>query len=122
MFLFGRGILSWFISGTPEEINQTLQIAYYYLAVMSAGLPILYILHVTRSVIQGMGNTVLPMVSGMAEFIMRTAAAITLPLLLGETGVFYAEPLAWIGADCVLIPSYFITIKKLEKQLNSGKK
>lgn len=122
MLLFGRVILSWFISGTPEQIAATLQIAFYYLAVMSVGLPILYILYVTRSVIQGMGNTVLPMVSGVAEFVMRTAAAIILPRLLGELGVFYAEPLAWIGADLVLIPSYFVTITKLEKQLLFGKK
>lgn len=60
-------ILSCFISGTPEEFEQTLQIAYYYLAVMSICLPILYILHVTRSCIQGMGNTVLPMVSKKVE-------------------------------------------------------
>lgn len=115
MLISGRAILSCFISGTPEEFEQTLQIAYYYLAVMSIFLPVLYILHVTRSVIQGMGNTVLPMVSGIAEFIMRAVTAILLPVYIGETGIFYAEIMAWAGADLILICSYFVVIKRAEK-------
>lgn len=117
MLLGGKAILSCFISGTPEQFEQTLQIAYYYLAVMSVFLPVLYILHVTRSTIQGVGNTVLPMVSGIAEFLMRAVTAILLPILIGETGIFYAEIMAWLGADVILIVSYFFVIKKSEKLL-----
>ena len=113
MLVFGRFILSWFISGTPEEVAQTMQIAYFYLAIMSISLPILYVLHVVRSTIQGMGNTMLPMLSGIVEFIMRTGAALLLPLILGEIGIFFAETAAWLGADVVLVISYFITAKKL---------
>ena len=113
MLVFGRFILSWFISGTPEEVEQTMQIAYFYLAIMSISLPILYILHVVRSTIQGMGNTMLPMLSGVVEFIMRTGAALLLPLVLGEIGIFFAETAAWLGADVVLVISYFTTAKKL---------
>ena len=113
MLVFGRFILSWFISGTPEEVEQTMQIAYFYLAIMSISLPILYVLHVVRSTIQGMGNTMLPMLSGIVEFIMRTGAALLLPLFLGEIGIFFAETAAWLGADVVLVISYFITAKKL---------
>ena len=116
MLLFGKAILSGFISGTPEEFELTLQVAYRYLAVMSAFLPILYILHVTRSTIQGMGNTVLPMVSGIAEFIMRAASAILLPIAVGASGIFYAEIMAWAGADLILVISYFVVIKKTERQ------
>lgn len=117
MLLGGKTILGCFISGTPEEFEQTLQIAYYYLAIMSIFLPVLYILHVTRSCIQGMGNTVLPMVSGIAEFIMRAATAVLLPLLIGETGIFYAEIMAWVGADMILISSYFVVMRKAEKSI-----
>lgn len=117
MLLGGRAILSCFISGTPEEFEQTLQIAYYYLAIMSICLPILYVLHVTRSTIQGMGNTVLPMVSGIAEFIMRAVTAILLPMIVGETGIFYAEIMAWMGADIILVSSYFVVIRKIERQI-----
>ena len=88
-----------------------MAIAYYYLSIMSICLPILYLLHVLRSAIQGMGNTVLPMLSGVAEFIMRTLSALLLPLLVGQTGIFYAEILAWIGADVILVTSYFVKIR-----------
>jgi Na+-driven multidrug efflux pump len=82
---------------------------------MSICLPILYILHVTRSAVQGMGNTVLPMVSGVAEFVMRTGGVLLLPMILSQDGIFIAEVLAWLGADLILIPSYFITMKKITK-------
>ena len=115
MLFFGKEILSWFISGRPEKFEQTLQIAYYYLAVMSICLPILYILHITRSAIQGMGNTILPLVSGIAEFVMRAVTAVFLPMLIGEHGIFYAEIMAWTGAVVILIISYFIVIRKMEQ-------
>ncbi len=113
MLLLGKYILGLFISGTPEVVEQTMQIAYFYLAVMSVCLPILYVLHVTRSAIQGMGNTVLPMLSGVAEFIMRTLSVILLPMLMGERGIFFAEIAAWMGADVVLLTSYFTVMKSL---------
>lgn len=119
MLLGGRAILSCFISGTPQQFEQTLQIAYYYLAIMSIFLPVLYILHVIRSTIQGMGNTVLPMVSGIAEFLMRAVTAVLLPMLIGENGIFYAEIMAWAGADVILICSYFFVVKKIKKLIAS---
>lgn len=114
MILFGKLILGSFISGTPEQVEEAMKIAYFYLVIMSAFLPVLYILHVVRSAIQGMGNTFLPMLSGVAEFIMRTGSALLLPALAGEVGIFFAEILAWAGADVVLITSYFIVIHKIE--------
>ena len=116
MLVFGRNILGLFLSGTPEEVAQAMDVAYTYLAIMSICLPILYILHVTRSAVQGMGDTVLPMVSGIAEFIMRTGGVLLLPPLIGETGIFIAEVLAWLGADVILVPSYFITLRKEQKR------
>ena len=115
ILLFGKFILSWFISGTPKEVEQTMQVAYFYLTVMSIALPVPYVLHVVRSTLQGVGNTFLPMLSGIVEFVMRTGTAFLLPLALSETGIFFAEPAAWIGADIVLVTSYFAVMKKLPR-------
>lgn len=115
MLFAGKMILGWFISGTPEEFDQTMQIAYYYLSIMSVCLPVLYILHITRSAIQGMGNTILPLASGIAEFVMRAVTAIFLPVLIGENGIFYAEIMAWTGAVVILVISYFAVIRKVER-------
>ena len=116
MIGFGKWIVGCFISGTPQEIREATEIAYRYLTIMSACLPVLYVLHVTRSCIQGVGNTVLPMLSGISEFVMRTGAALLLPMVMGESGIFYAEVLAWAGADLILVPSYFATLKKFRKR------
>ena len=115
MLLFGSQIISAFISGTVEEVMEATKVGYTYLSIMSICLPFLYILHVTRSAVQGMGNTVLPMVSGIAEFIMRTGGVLLLPALMGENGIFAAEVLAWLGADLILVPSYFITLKRISR-------
>lgn len=112
MLIFGTHIVGAFISGTPEEVFAATKVGFTYLSIMSICLPVLYILHVTRSAVQGMGNTLLPMVSGIAEFVMRTGGVLVLPALMGENGIFIAEVLAWAGADVILIPSYFITMKR----------
>ena len=113
MLLLGQSIIGAFISGTPTEVADATKVGYTYLSIMSICLPVLYILHVTRSAVQGMGNTVLPMVSGIAEFIMRTGGVLILPALMGENGIFIAEVLAWLGADMILVPSYFIMLKRV---------
>ena len=116
MFLFGKAITGSFISGTPEEVAEAGKIAWEYLALMSACLPILYVLHIYRSALQGMGNTVMPMASGIAEFVMRTGAALLLPALIGYWGVFWAEVLAWLGADFILVTSYYLIFRKIRAQ------
>lgn len=113
MLVFGQHIVGAFISGTPEEAAAALKVGVTYLSIMSICLPILYILHVTRSAVQGMGNTVLPMVSGIAEFIMRTGGVLLLPALMGESGIFIAEVSAWLGADLILVPSYFFILNRI---------
>ena len=113
MLLFGRGIVGSFISGTPEEVSRATAVAWEYLRLMALCLPILYILHIYRSALQGMGNTLMPMLSGLLEFVMRTAAAFLLPGLIAYRGVFWAEILAWLGADLVLVPSYYLLSARL---------
>lgn len=113
MIFAGKWILLCFINGDKQTTAETLAIAYHYLFIMSVCLPILYYLHVTRACIQGLGNTLLPMVSGLAEFGMRTGAALLLPKLLGQNGIFYAEISAWAGADIVLFFSFLYCIRSI---------
>ena len=56
------------------------------------------------------------MVSGIAEFVMRTGCVLLLPALMGEDGIYTAEIAAWAGADLILIPSYFLTLAALKRQ------
>jgi len=111
----GRWFLSCFLPAGTAQSEEALAVGCRYLSLMSVCLPILYILHVARSCIQGLGNTLLPMVSGIAEFLMRTGGALLLPRFLQETGVMCAEVLAWLGADLILVPSYFYVTRKLRR-------
>lgn len=121
MLVCGRWFLSCFISADAAQSEAALATAMKYLSLMSLCLPVLYVLHVTRSCVQGLGNTLLPMVSGVSEFIMRTGGALLLPGIMGETGVMCAEVLAWFGADLILVPSYFIVMGKLRCQSDEKK-
>ena len=53
----------------------------------------------------------------LAEFVMRTGAALILPAMFGENGILYAEILAWAGADMILIPSYFWVMNSARKEI-----
>ena len=115
MIIWGTGILGWFLSGEPGQVAAALEIAYHYLTIMSIFLPSLYLLYIIRSTLQGTGDTMMPMVSGIAEFVMRVGCALILPRFLGQEGIFYAEILAWLGADVILLGAYFVHIKKWKK-------
>ncbi len=108
MLLFGRSILSLFVSGDPVETARVLDVAYTYLRFMAVPLPILYLLHLYRSALQGMGDTVIPMWSGIVELVMRISIALLLPRLIGQMGIYCAEAGAWLGAELILMTTYYI--------------
>ena len=114
MILFGKSILTVFVSESDANGALVMETAYRYLRLMSTFLPILYLLWLTRSIIQGLGNTFIPMISGIMEFVMRTGSALILPIFIGSNGILYAEVLAWIGADLVLIPTFIFMFRKMK--------
>lgn len=114
MLLLGRLFLGLFISGTPEEAEASMDIAYKYLAMMSLFLPVLYMLHIYRSALMGLGDTVVPMISGFVEMVMRVGIALFLPLVLAD-GIYYAEVGAWTGAAVLLTAAYFVRMRKHPK-------
>lgn len=121
--LFGRSILMLFISGTPTEVEAVVEVAYRYLSTMAAMLFILYLLHLYRSALQGMGDTVIPMISGIIELIMRISVILLLPRIIGEAGIYFAEIAAWVGAEILLMIVYYMRLNKLlhpEKERQNG--
>ena len=119
MLLFGSSILSIFISGDAQTVEQVLHVAYTYLSVMAYTLVILYFLHIYRSALQGMGDTVIPMVSGILELVMRITVALTLPKLIGENGIYFAETAAWTGAVVLLISGYYYRVHRISLRLKA---
>ena len=82
---------------------------------MSSCLPVLYLLHAYRSALQGMGNVLIPMLSGGVELIMRVGFAFIAGGMAWQEGVFLAEVFAWTGAAVLLAVSYYISAAKLKK-------
>ena len=113
VFAVGRPMLSLFIESSADP--EVMTVALRYLRTMAATLAALYMLYVYRSALQGMGDTVMPMVSGLVEGVMRVGVAWILPAIIGPSGIYYAESAAWIGAAILLAASYFVRIAKLEK-------
>lgn len=122
VLLLGRFMVALFISGTPEEVALSTDVAVHYLNIMSICLSVLYMLHIYRSALMGLGDTVMPMASGIVEFLMRIGVAMILPVLMGQEGIFYAEVVAWAGAAILLVATYFVRMKKLERELPSAEK
>ena len=116
MLIFGPWFISCFISGSPEQVEQSSIVAYEYLAAMSIALPSLYILHAYRSSLQGLGDTVFPMLSGILELFIRTGLVFTLPKFIGPRGIYVAEVSAWIGAAIMLLIIYYIKLHALAKK------
>lgn len=112
MLLAGKLFIGLFLSGTPEEIEAAGAVAWRYLLFMSLALPSLYLLYVYRSALQGMGNTFLPMLSGILEFFLRTGMVLGLTAFVGSDGIFWAEISAWIGAAVLLGIGYYVNMAK----------
>ena len=46
------------------------------------------------------------MLSGAAELVMRIGAALLLPSIMGQDGIYLAEVAAWTGAAVLLVIAY----------------
>ena len=115
ILFFGKKVLLLFISTTPKQTQIVLKYAYDYLFTMAVCLPVLYILYSYRSALQGMENTIIPMVSGIVELITRVSAALILPHYMGVYGIYLAEVLAWTAAAIMLYIFYHKDLHQLDK-------
>lgn len=69
-----------------------------------------------RNTLQGMGQSVIPLISGFTELLMRSFAAIWLASSLGYIGICWASPIAWVGASLVVSVGYFVTIRRMNRR------
>ena len=116
LLLSGRSILSMFVDPKEAQLQYVLDVGQRYLNIMLYALPALYLLYTYRSALQGMGDTLMPMVSGLVELAMRVGVALTLPALIGPDGIFIAEISAWIGAALLLMLTYYTRIYQMTRR------
>ena len=116
VILFGKPLLRLFIQDDPAIVEEVLVYGYRYLCFMGVSLFALYLLFVLRSALQGLGDTVTSMFSGVLELFMRSGCALLLPLLMGEWGVYTAGIISWYGAAALLAVSCRKRLRLISRQ------
>ena len=107
MFIFARPLTAMLMSGEPARVEAALKVSVHYMHIAAGCLPLLYLLYVTRATLQGIGDTVMTMVSGIAELIVRLFMSLVAIRWMGGDAVLWGEVFAWIGADFVLCGALF---------------
>lgn len=113
---FGKELTKLFVSGSQ---NKVIQYSGEYLFITSLFYPFLGILFVLRNTLQGMGESIVPMLGGAGELVARLVVALTLPKFLGFTGICLASPIAWMLAIVPLVWKYYKMMGKYKKNCSS---
>ncbi len=115
MFITGRQVVGLFLSADAENAAEVLHVAYEYVIVMSAMLPGAYLMNLYRYSIQGLGNSLVPLLSGFFELGARVFVAFVFPLFLGQRGLFFMDGSAWWAAGIFQIICFYRYLHKIQK-------
>ena len=112
--LLGARLIGLFITGAADAVVEgALQ---YLSLILYFFIPLLCIF-VLRNALQGLGYSRVAMFAGLFELIGRAFVAFALVKPMGYAGVIFANPIAWVMADVLLIPAYILTIRKLQRTI-----
>jgi Na+-driven multidrug efflux pump len=78
--------------------------------------PVHSYLTIFRNSLQGMGYSSSAMFAGLAELIARALIAFGFVGRFAFGAVCFANPLAWLFADLILLPLYAVKLRKLDKR------
>lgn len=113
MVFLPRQLASIILNGS-EQIGHAVQ----FLPICGIMIFAVDILFVIRNGVQGMGFPFVPMLSGIAEMLLRIGAIILLTDLIGFRATAMAEIFAWIGA-LIINAAAFIVVFNREKAANA---
>lgn len=107
--LGGHAFTTLFVSEGSVEVYAYAQ---EYLTTIAIFYPMLCLLYIYRNALQGMGESFVPMMGGVAEFLARLLVCMFLPAMIGYFGVCLASPAAWIAATIPLLWKYRAIMKQ----------
>ena len=113
VLLFGEPLVGIFLD---EPDPQVIEYAIRFLNVVCAGYCLLTLVNVVRFSIQGMGFSMLAILSGVMEMFARAAAGLLIAPRIGFTAVALGHPLAWLAADCFLIPAFLLCRRRVARE------
>ena len=116
LVFLGKYFVTLFMENPTPEIFKYAQLVFNYSAIFFIPLGFIF---VYRNVLQGMGESFVPMMAGFFELAARATVAFTLPKVIGFTGICLSDPIAWISACIPLMITYYRKMKKIELE-NKG--
>ena len=116
LYFFGQNIAMIFLDADEVSILEDVG---FLLVAVSAFFVLLAVVNNFRFTIQGMGFSVLAIVSGVLEMIARTWIGFGFVGIFGFKAACFASPLAWVFASAFLIPAYFLCRKRLKNVMNT---
>ena len=114
--LLGRPLATLFLDVSETAIIDDVK---FFLIMNTVFYFSLALVNIVRFLIQGMGFPNFAILAGVFEMLARAIAGFVLVPLMGFTGVALGSPIAWVLADCFLIPAYFHVKKTLKKRLET---
>ncbi len=112
MWTLSTKIALLFIDANEVAILSDVQL---YLRIDSVFYFVLGILFITRNSLQGLGYSALTMLAGLAELIGRGVVAFLFVGSFGYAAICAANPFAWFLADVILITTFVVKLKELNK-------
>ncbi|MGN1339384.1 MAG: MATE family efflux transporter [Oscillospiraceae bacterium] len=111
----GGSIAMLFINDTNGgSIEEILALSQQFLRINGAFYIPLAFVNIVRFLIQGMGFSQIAIFAGVFEMLARGIVALCLVPALGFNAVCFANPAAWIFADCFLIPLFFHCYRRMK--------
>lgn len=114
LIFFGRGLILLFVSANEAAV---IAQAKQFLVTNAAFYLMLALVNIVRFLIQGMGFSGFAVFAGVFEMVARTLVGLVFVPIFGFTAACFASPLAWVFADCFLIPAFFHCRKKLQNAM-----
>lgn len=111
-YFCGRTIAQMFISAEEVALLDSIR---QFLTINGIFYFPLAIILVYRNSLQGLGFSNSAMLAGVFELVARSAVAWLLVGTFGFIAVCFANPAAWIAADCLLLPMYAKKIRVLSR-------
>lgn len=99
------------------EETQVIDQAVYFIRINAFFYPVLSVLFITRSSLQGLGYSFLPMLAGACELSARTVVALFLIAPFGFNAACFASPIAWAAATSLLVVVYIIKMRELKRKM-----
>ena len=112
-FFGGAGIAQLFLNASETAILAQVR---RYLIFNGVAYPMLAIIFIYRNGLQGLGFSNSAMLAGLAELIARAIIAYGFVGRFGFQAVCFANPLAWLFADLLLLPLYAVKMRALERR------